>query len=51
MVEFSQIYMLVQQSFVVPDSSRIRAVADIDARGLRIAGGRGILSRSIFDAI
>jgi polar amino acid transport system substrate-binding protein len=40
-VEFSQIYMLVQQSFVVPDSSRIRSVADIDAQGLRIAGGKG----------
>lgn len=40
-VEFSQIYMLVQQSFVVPDNSRIRAVADIDAKGLRIAGGKG----------
>jgi polar amino acid transport system substrate-binding protein len=41
MVEFSQIYMLVQQSFVVPDNSRIRTVADIDKQGLRIAGGRG----------
>jgi polar amino acid transport system substrate-binding protein len=41
MVEFSQIYMLVQQSFVVPDNSRIRTVADIDAQGLRIAGGKG----------
>jgi polar amino acid transport system substrate-binding protein len=40
-VEFSQIYMLVQQSFVVPDNSRIRSVADIDAQGLRIAGGKG----------
>jgi polar amino acid transport system substrate-binding protein len=40
-VEFSQIYMLVQQSFVVPDNSPIRAVADIDAQGLRIAGGKG----------
>jgi polar amino acid transport system substrate-binding protein len=40
-VEFSQIYMLVQQSFVVPGNSRIRAVADIDAQGLRIAGGKG----------
>ena len=40
-VEFSQIYMLVQQSFVVPDNSRIRAVAGIDAQGLRIAGGKG----------
>jgi polar amino acid transport system substrate-binding protein len=40
-VEFSQIYMLVQQSFVVPDNSGIRTVADIDAQGLRIAGGKG----------
>src|SRR5262245_28985404 len=40
-VEFSQIYMLVQQSFVVPDNSHIRSVADIDAQGLRIAGGKG----------
>src|SRR4026208_1226931 len=40
-VEFSQIYMLVQQSFVVPDNSRIRTVADIDAQGLRLAGGEG----------
>src|SRR6516165_3098526 len=29
-VEFSQIYMLVQQSFIVPDGSPIRAVDDID---------------------
>lgn len=40
-VLFSQVYMLVQQSFVVPDASRIRNVADIDAPGLRIAGGKG----------
>jgi polar amino acid transport system substrate-binding protein len=40
-VLFSQVYMLVQQSFVVPDGSRIRGVADIDASGLRIAGGTG----------
>jgi len=40
-VEFSQIYMLVQQSFVVPDNSRIRTVAAIDSQGLRIAGGKG----------
>ena len=39
-VEFSQTYMLVQQSFIVPDSSPIRAVADIDAPGRRIAGGK-----------
>jgi polar amino acid transport system substrate-binding protein len=40
-VEFSQIYMLVQQSFIVPDNSPVRAVADIDAPGRRIAGGKG----------
>ncbi len=39
-VEFSQIYMLVQQSFVVADGSPIKNVADIDAPGLRIAGGK-----------
>ena len=39
-VEFSQTYMLVQQSFIVPDSSPIRAVIDIDAPGRRIAGGK-----------
>ena len=50
-VEFSQIYMLVQQSFVVPDSSRIRTVADIDAQGLRISGGKENRSRSISHAI
>lgn len=40
-VLFSQVYMLVQQSFVVPDASRIRGVGDIDATGLRIASGTG----------
>lgn len=40
-VEFSQVYMLVQQSFIVPDSSRIKSVKDIDADGLRISGGAG----------
>ena len=39
-VEFSQIYMLVQQSFIVPDTSPIRTVADIDVPGRRIAGGK-----------
>jgi len=40
-VEFSQTYMLVRQSFLVPDNSRIRSVGDIDQPGHRIAGGRG----------
>jgi polar amino acid transport system substrate-binding protein len=39
-VEFSQIYMLVQQSFVVAENSPIKSVADIDTTGLRIAGGK-----------
>jgi polar amino acid transport system substrate-binding protein len=39
-VEFSQTYMLVQQSFLVLDSSPIRAVADIDRAGQKIAGTR-----------
>jgi polar amino acid transport system substrate-binding protein len=33
--------MLVRQSFLVPDNSRIRSVGDIDQPGHRIAGGRG----------
>jgi len=40
-VAFSQVYMLVQQTFLVPDNSRLRSVADIDAPGLRISGGKG----------
>jgi len=40
-VEFSQTYMLVQQSFIVRNDSPIRSVADIDKPGLRIAGGKG----------
>jgi polar amino acid transport system substrate-binding protein len=40
-VAFSQVYMLVQQSFIVPDNSRIKSVKDIDADGLRISGGAG----------
>lgn len=39
-VEFSQTYMHVQQSFLVPESSPIRAIADIDRAGLKIAGSR-----------
>jgi polar amino acid transport system substrate-binding protein len=37
-VEFSQIYMLVRQSFLVPDDSPIKAIADIDRAGQKIAG-------------
>ena len=39
-VEFSQTYMLVQQSFLVLDGSSIQAVADIDRAGQVIAGVR-----------
>jgi polar amino acid transport system substrate-binding protein len=37
-VEFSQTYMLVRQSFLVLDGSSIKAVADIDRAGQKIAG-------------
>jgi len=37
-VEFSQTYMLVRQSFLVPENSPIRAIADIDRAGQKIAG-------------
>jgi polar amino acid transport system substrate-binding protein len=37
-VEFSQIYMLVRQSFLVLDGSSIKAIADIDRAGQKIAG-------------
>lgn len=39
-VEFSQTYMLVGQTFVVPEASPIRSVADIDVKGRRIGAGR-----------
>jgi polar amino acid transport system substrate-binding protein len=39
-VEFSQTYMLVQQSFLVPESSAIRAIAETDRAGQKIAGSR-----------
>src|SRR5262249_3563968 len=37
MVEVSQTYMLVQQSFLVLDGSPIKAIADIDRAGQKIA--------------
>jgi polar amino acid transport system substrate-binding protein len=40
-VEFSQVYMLVQQSFIVKDNSPIKSVKDIDAAALRISAGAG----------
>ena len=39
-VEFSQTYMLVQQSFLVREDSSIRKVADIDRANQKIAGTR-----------
>ena len=39
-VEFSETYMLVHQSFLVPGDSSIRAVADVDRAGQKIAGTR-----------
>lgn len=39
-VEFSQTYMNVQQSFLVPEASPIRAIADIDRAGRKVAGSR-----------
>jgi polar amino acid transport system substrate-binding protein len=40
-VAFSQTYMLVRQSFLVPENSPIHSVADIDQPGRRIGGGKG----------
>jgi polar amino acid transport system substrate-binding protein len=40
-VEFSQTYMLVRQSFLVPEASVLKSVNDIDKQGLRISGGKG----------
>lgn len=37
-VEFSQTYMFVQQSFLVPEGSAIGAIAETDRTGQRIAG-------------
>jgi polar amino acid transport system substrate-binding protein len=39
-VEFSQTYMLVRQSFVVPDGSPVRAVAQVDRAGHKVGGLR-----------
>src|SRR5207253_2362190 len=39
-VEFSQTYMLTQQSFLVLGDSPIKAVADVDRAGQKIAGTR-----------
>jgi len=40
-VEFSQVYLLVQQTFLVPEKSPIRSVADIDRPDRRIGANRG----------
>ena len=40
-VEFSQTYMLVGQTFMVPENSPIRSVADIDKPGQKIGAGKG----------
>jgi polar amino acid transport system substrate-binding protein len=40
-IDFSQTYLLVQQSFIVLDGSSIRTIADIDRAGQKIAGVRG----------
>lgn len=39
-VQFSQVYMLVQQSFLVPGDSPIKAVADVDRQDQKIGGTR-----------
>jgi polar amino acid transport system substrate-binding protein len=54
-VAFSQTYMLVRQSFLVPENSPIHSVADIDQPGRRISGGKGdsitlFLSRTLKQA-
>lgn len=40
-VEFSQTYMLAGQTFLVLEGSNIRAIADVDRAGQKIAGARG----------
>lgn len=40
-VEFSQTYMLVRQSFLVPNDSALKSVDEIDRQGLRISGSKG----------
>jgi polar amino acid transport system substrate-binding protein len=40
-VEFSQVYLLVQQTFLVPENSPVRSVADIDRPNRRIGANRG----------
>jgi polar amino acid transport system substrate-binding protein len=40
-VEFSQTYMLVRQTFLVPERSSLHSVDEIDREGLRIGGTKG----------
>jgi polar amino acid transport system substrate-binding protein len=40
-VEFSQVYLLVQQTFLVADKSTIRSVADLDRQGRKIGATQG----------
>jgi polar amino acid transport system substrate-binding protein len=40
-VEFSQVYLLVQQTFLVPENSAVRSVADLDQPGRRLGAMRG----------
>jgi polar amino acid transport system substrate-binding protein len=40
-VEFSQVYLLVQQTFLVPENSSMRSVADLDQPSRRIGANRG----------
>jgi polar amino acid transport system substrate-binding protein len=40
-VEFSQVYLLVQQTFLVPENSTVRSVADLDQPGKRLGAMRG----------
>ena len=40
-VEFSQTYMLVRQTFLVPERSELRSVTDMDRKGVRIGGTKG----------
>lgn len=40
-VEFSQTYMLAGQTFLVPEDSRIRIIAEVDRPGQKVAGSSG----------
>jgi polar amino acid transport system substrate-binding protein len=40
-VEFSQVYLLVQQTFLVAEKSAIRSVADLDRPGRKIGSTKG----------